>query len=279
MAEANAKWFTTMQRLLPAHQLSRLAGRLAEATTPWLKQQLIRAFANYYGVELADAARGRFDDYRSFNDFFTRELKPGARPLPTDDDAIICPVDGTVSQSGRIANGQLLQAKGWRYSCAALAHELADGFAGGSFATFYLAPKDYHRVHCPSSGVLSAAKAIPGALFSVNSATETEVEGLFCRNERLACRLRTAKGNLLIVLVGALIVASIEVPWPGPRSPYQASELCTPNTSLARGDELGRFLLGSTVILCVPPHSCRLADLQPGQSVRMGEAVGRWGPG
>ena len=149
MAEANAKWFTTMQRLLPAHQLSRLAGRLAEATTPWLKQQLIRAFANYYGVELADAARGRFDDYRSFNDFFTRELKPGARPLPTDDDAIICPVDGTVSQSGRIANGQLLQAKGWRYSCSALAHELADGFAGGSFATFYLAPKDYHRGALP----------------------------------------------------------------------------------------------------------------------------------
>ena len=279
MAEASANWFTAMQRLLPQHLLSRLTGRLAQATTPWLKHQLIRAFASYYDVDLAAAARARLDDYRSFNDFFTRELKPGARPLPEEDAAIVCPVDGTVSQTGRIADGQLLQAKGWRYTLAALAHQLADGFDGGSFATFYLAPRDYHRVHCPSSGVLTAAKAIPGTLFSVNSFTEAEVEGLFCRNERLACLLQTPQGALLIVLVGALIVASIETPWPGPHSPYRASELLTPNASLARGDELGRFLLGSTVILCVPPGRCSFASLQPGQTVRMGQALGHWRAG
>ncbi len=276
MDSSIAKAFAAMQRLLPQHELTRLAGWLANSSTAWLKLSLMRAFAKAYKVDLSDAARSRIEDYGSFNDFFTRELKAGARPLPNDDAILACPVDGRVSQSGRIADGQMLQAKGWRYSLAGLAHELAEGFDGGSFATIYLAPPDYHRVHAPSAGVLIAARAIPGALFSVNAATEGTVEGLFCRNERLVCRLRTAFGDLLIVLVGALLVGSIATPWPGPRSPYRTAETVQPDVQLAQGAELGRFLLGSTVILCTPPKGCQLNALQARQRVQMGQPLGRW---
>lgn len=279
MDERLAQAFVALQRLLPQQGLSRLVGRLAEATAPWIKVPLIRAFAAAYSIDLTDADRTRIEDYHSFNDFFTRELQAGARPLPEDEKVIACPADGRVSQSGRIANGQMLQAKGWRYSLAGLAHELGDGFDGGSFATIYLAPPDYHRVHAPSAGTLLAAKAIPGALFAVNAATEGTVEGLFCRNERLVCRLRSAYGDLLIVLVGALIVGSIATPWPSPRSPYRTLATVKPETPLAQGDELGRFLLGSTVILCAPPGNCRLDALQPRQRMHMGEPIGRWSNG
>ena len=275
MDERLAQTFAALQRLLPQHGLSRLVGRSAEVTAPWIKTPLIRAFAAAYSVDLADAARTRIEDYHSFNDFFTRELKAGARPLPEDEKVIACPADGRISQSGRIASGQMLQAKGWRYSLAGLAHELGDGFDGGSFATIYLAPPDYHRVHAPSAGILFAAKAIPGALFAVNAATEGTVEGLFCRNERLVCRLRTAYGDLLIVMVGALIVGSIDTPWNGPRSPYHGVATVKPEAPLAQGDEIGRFLLGSTVILCAPPDGCQL-NASPGQRVQMGQPIGRW---
>ena len=276
MSEVNARAFAAFQRLLPQHGLSRAAGWLASATTPWIKNQLIRTFVSFYQVDLSTAAREQIEDYGSFNDFFTRELKLGVRPISKDDAAIVSPVDGTVSQSGKIEDGQMVQAKNWRYTASALAHELADGFDGGSFATFYLAPRDYHRVHAPSSGTLTAAKAIPGALFSVNSATEHGVEGLFCRNERLVCRLQTRCGDLLVVLVGALVVGSIATPWPSPTSPYHTSEMVNPNVQLQRGEELGRFLIGSTVILCTPPSRCRLSNLQVGSQVRMGEPIGRW---
>lgn len=276
MDERLSKAFARFQRLLPQHGLSRLVGRLAAATVPWIKTPLIRAFVAAYPVDLTEAARPRIEDYRSFNDFFTRELKAGARPLPEDEKIIACPADGRLSQSGRIASGQMLQAKGRRYSLAGLAHELADGFDGGSFATIYLAPPDYHRVHAPSAGALIAAKAIPGALFAVNAATEGAVEGLFCRNERLVCRLRTAFGDLLLVLVGALIVGGIATPWNSPRSPYPTLETHRPDAPLAQGDEVGRFLLGSTVILCTPPDGCQLNALQAGQRVQMGQPIGRW---
>ena len=268
--------FAAVQRLLPQHGLTRAAGWLGSAAAPWVKLPLMRAFAAAYQVDLTEAARSDLDEYLSFNDFFTRELKPGARPLPEDERALCCPADGTISQSGRIDGGRMLQAKGWRYSLAGLAHELGEGFDGGQFATIYLAPRDYHRVHVPATGRLMAAKAIPGALFSVNAATENAVEGLFCRNERLACRLRTGFGDLLVVLVGALIVGSIATPWPGPKSPYRRTELLNPGVPLERGAELGRFLLGSTVILCCPPSTCELDALKTGQKVRMGTAIGRW---
>ena len=276
MDERFAKAFAAVQRLLPQHGLTRLAGRLGEATAPWIKTPLIRAFAAAYQVDLRDAARPQIEDYRSFNDFFTRELKAGARPLPDEIAAIACPADGTVSQCGRIEAGRMLQAKGRRYSLAGLAHELAEGFDGGSFLTIYLAPRDYHRVQAPCAGTLTAAKAVPGALFSVNAATESSVAGLFCRNERLVCRLRTNFGDLLVVLVGALIVGRIATPWPSPHSPYRSPETVQPETPLAQGDELGRFLLGSTVILCTPPDSCQLDAMNAGQKVQIGQPIGRW---
>ena len=272
----SARLFAAVQRLLPQHALTRWMGRLAASETVWIKDTFIRVFSALYGVDLTDAARSNRADYRSFNDFFTRTLKPGARPFPADDRAIACPADGTVSQSGRIESGRLLQAKGVRYSLDSLAGDLGDGFDGGSFVTVYLAPYNYHRVHTPCAGKLTATRAVPGALFSVNAGTEASVADLFCRNERLVCRLRTPYGDLLVVLVGAMIVGSIATPWPGPVSPYRTIETHEPNVSYAKGDELGRFLLGSTVILCAPPGTARLSLLSPGQGVSVGEAIGVW---
>lgn len=268
--------FAAVQRLLPQHALTRGMGRLAASESAWVKDTFIRIFSGIYGVELAEAARPDRSDYRSFNDFFTRELKPGARPFPADERAIACPVDGTVSQSGRIEANRLFQAKGIHYSLASLAGDLGDGFDGGSFVTIYLAPHNYHRVHTPCAGLLTAAQAVPGALFSVNAGTESSVTDLFCRNERLVCRLQTDRADLLVVLVGALIVGSIATPWPGPVSPYRALHSHRPNATLARGQELGRFLLGSTVILCAPPGITRFETLAPGQSVKVGETIGSW---
>ena len=268
--------FAAVQRLLPQHALTRGMGRLAASETAWVKDTFIRIFSGIYGVDLAEAARSNRSGYRSFNEFFTRELKAGARPFPADERAIACPADGSVSQSGRIEANRLFQAKGIHYSLASLAGDLGDGFDGGSFVTVYLAPHNYHRVHTPGAGLLTAARAVPGALFSVNAGTESSVTGLFCRNERLVCRLQTRRGDLLIVLVGALIVGCIATPWPSPVSPYRALETRRPNATLARGEELGRFLLGSTVILCAPPATTRFETLAAGQSVKVGETIGSW---
>lgn len=268
--------FAALQRLLPQHALTRGMGRLAASESAWIKDRFIRVFSSLYGVDLTEAARPNRTDYRSFNDFFTRELRPGIRPFPADERAIASPADGTVSQSGRIAGNRLLQAKGVRYSLDSLAGNLGDEFDGGSFLTVYLAPHNYHRVHTPCGGVLTAARGVPGALFSVNAGTEATISDLFCRNERLVCRLETPYGNLLIVLVGALIVGSIATPWPGPVSPYRSIETHRPDATLHKGDELGRFLLGSTVILCAPPATARLETLPAGRPVRVGEAVGSW---
>ena len=271
-----ARLFAAVQRLLPQHALTRWMGRLAASETAWIKDTFIRIFSALYDVDLSEADRPHRADYRSFNDFFTRALKPGARPFPADDRAIACPADGTVSQSGRIEAGTLLQAKGVCYSLDSLAGQPGDGFDGGSFVTVYLAPHNYHRVHTPCAGALTDAQAIPGALYSVNAATEASVPGLFCRNERLVCRLATPHGDLLIVLVGALIVGSIVTPWAGPVSPCLATETQRPNQVLSTGDELGRFQLGSTVILCTPARSARLDSLEPGKSVKVGQAIGTW---
>ncbi len=270
-------FFAAVQRLLPQHAISRGMGRLAASERVWVKATFIRVFSALYGVDLSEAARTNRADYRSFNDFFSRELKSGVRPFPADERAIACPADGTISQSGPIEAGTLLQAKGVRYPLRALAGELGNGFDGGSFVTIYLAPHNYHRVHTPCAGVLTTASAIPGALFSVNAATEASVTNLFCRNERLVGRLATSHGDLLIVLVGALIVASIATAWPGPVSPYRNAATVHPGVTLARGDELGRFLLGSTVILCAPPKAAYLKEYSAGETVKVGETLGYWG--
>ncbi len=267
--------FCSLQKILPQHGLSRIAGHVASSQTSWLKDLLITQFAKAYRVNLSEAQLTDPADYLSFNDFFTRALKAGARPFATGEQTILSPADGTVSQLGKISQDQLLQAKGHSYSLHSLAGELGKEFNNGTFCTIYLAPSDYHRVHLPFDGTLTRTKAIPGALFSVNASTEANIEGLFARNERLVCRFETAHGPMLVILVGAMIVASIETDWLGPASPYTLVEDTEHHLVYHGGDEIGRFLLGSTVICCFPENSMDLdGHLRVGSKVKMGESLG-----
>ena len=277
-ADIARRAFITMQKLLPQHGLSRLVGHLAKSHLPWVRKPFIEGFARAYKVNMSEAARTSLSEYSCFNDFFTRELKPGGRPLASDEQLAISPADGVISQAGRIEQGRLMQAKGNAYALAALAGEPCDRFNGGTFATVYLAPRDYHRVHVPLAGRLVKVRTIPGALFSVNATTEAEIPSLFARNERLVCHFETDHGEMLVVLVGALIVASIETVWGSPISPYRSiSETAwqpQQRLSFQRGDEIGRFLLGSTVVVCLENQSASLAEgVTSGQSIRMGERL------
>ncbi len=269
--------FAILQRLLPQHGLSRLAGRLAESRVPWFRRTLIHGFARYYRVDMSEAERPVLDDYDCFNDFFTRRLARDARPLDGDPRSLVSPADGIVSQAGTLHGDRLLQAKGTTYRLESLLGESAPSFRDGSFVTIYLAPRDYHRVHAPADGTLTATTAIPGQLFSVNARTETAVSNLFCRNERLVCRFQTRHGQMMVVLVGALIVASIETVWGGPPSPYSRTVRQCHGQAFRRGTEIGRFLLGSTVIVCCEPGRVRWEErVRAGQRVRMGERLGRF---
>lgn len=225
---------------------------------------------------MAEAERPDLDSYRSFNDFFTRALAPGARPIDPAPDAVVSPADGVVSQTGLIERGELVQAKGIRYPFGALADVCAaPEFEGGAFATIYLSPKDYHRVHLPFAGTLKRTVAIPGKLFSVNATTEAGVEGLFAVNERLVCEFDTEVGRMLVVMVGAMIVASIETVWNGPPSPYDQKWVDTYDLDFAKGAEIGRFLLGSSVVLAFENGRVDLnSDLAAGTVLRMGERIG-----
>ncbi|MEM9620126.1 MAG: archaetidylserine decarboxylase [Pseudomonadota bacterium] len=270
-----SNWFANLQKALPQHGVSRLIGGVAASRTPWLKSLFIEQFARAYRVSLDEAEADSLSEFDSFNSFFTRALKSDSRPLSDGPGQLISPADGTVSQLGEIRRGQLLQAKGHRYTVNSLAGSLAAGFDKGSFCTIYLAPSDYHRVHLPYSGELTATLAIPGALFSVNQRTEDGIDGLFCRNERLVCRFETEFGPMLVVLVGAMIVASIETDWLGPLSPYAQEELTEYQLHYETGDEIGRFLLGSTVICCFPPDAVTLnPGWQCGTKVQMGQSLG-----
>jgi phosphatidylserine decarboxylase len=266
------------QQMLPQHGLSRLAGRLATSRRRWLKNGLIRLFARIYPVDLSESTRTAIDDYASFNDFFTRELAAGRRPLPPDPALLVSPSDGAISAAGAVDGDTLLKAKGIRYSVATLLGDsgIAARFAGGGFATIYLAPADYHRVHAPATGVLRRSRAIPGALFSVNARTEAGVEGLFCRNERLVLEFETAFGALAVVLVGALVVASIDTPFGTPSSPFTHRADTSHDTRVTRGQEIGRFLVGSTVIVIWPEGAAEaMPSLRPGTRIRMGEPLAR----
>jgi len=273
--------FVGLQYLLPQHFLSRLIGTLAHSRIGWLKRALIRGFLRHYPVDLSEAERSSAPGYESFNDFFTRRLRPGARPLAQDPAAIACPVDGYVSQAGVIQSGELLQAKGIRYSADALLGgdaALAAQFADGAFATFYLAPHNYHRIHMPLAGTLRLARHVPGDRFSVNTATADGVPGLFTRNERVVCIFDTAAGPMAVVLVGALFVGSMSLSWAGVirgRYPRAVSELpVRPVVALDRGDELGWFNMGSTVILMFAARGPALVPgLAPGRAVRVGERI------
>ena len=275
--------FIWLQHLAPQHGVSRLAGSLASSRTPWLKNMLIRRFIRAYDVDMDQAERPA-SDYSCFNDFFTRALKPGARPLAGGSEHILCPADGAISQLGRIEDGRILQAKGQSYTAAELLGgdaALAARFDGGHFITIYLSPSDYHRVHMPAAGRLRETTYIPGDLFSVNTATAAAVPRLFARNERLACIFDTAQGSVASVMVGAMIVASIETVWSGLVKPHgrQVIRTAYPEDTapqLEAGAEMGRFLLGSTVILLFEPGKIEWLDgLKPLDTVLMGQALAR----
>ena len=268
--------FVQLQKILPQHLLSRAAGAFADSEARWVRGPLVRTFARVYGVDMAEAERPDLASYRSFNDFFTRPLAPDARPVDPATDSVVSPADGVVSQTGTIERGELLQAKGIRYSFGALAGACAGPtYEGGAFVTVYLSPSDYHRVHVPLSGRLVRTVAIPGKLFSVNAKTERGVEGLFAVNERLVMEFETALGKMLVVMVGAMIVASIETVWGGPRSPYRQTQVDTHDRTFEKGAEVGRFLLGSSVVLAFEAGRVRLDPaVASGVAVRMGQRIG-----
>jgi phosphatidylserine decarboxylase len=280
MTSAPRVWL--LQHLLPKNLLSACVYRIARSKRRWLKAPLIDWFARTYRIDLADAEHSDLDRYASFNEFFTRALQPGARPLAGDERTVVAPADGVLTEFGTIADGRLLQAKGRSYSVAELLDE--DGHEaielhGGGFLTIYLAPHNYHRVHVPLAGNLVHTRYVPGERFSVSVATAAAIDRLFCRNERVVCRFSTPYGPMHVVLVGALNVSSISTVSLGEIASGAPREwLEEPGLPLARGAELGRFNLGSTVILLFGAGAVRWAEhLRPGSAVAMGHALGRAG--
>jgi phosphatidylserine decarboxylase len=268
------------QYLLPKRLLTRLMGKLADLRGGTLTHAVIRKFVAHYGVDMAEAADPRIESYRSFNDFFTRALREGARPI--SDAAFVCPVDAAISQFGPIEHDQIFQAKGHSYSTRALLggdQALAHQFDHGHFATLYLAPKDYHRIHMPCDARLVRMIYVPGDLFSVNPLTARHVPGLFARNERVICVFETAYGPFVNVLVGATIVGSMATVWHGVVNPPRTRDMREwrydrENIRLAKGAEMGRFLLGSTVVMLFPKNVVTFnTDWAPSRPVRLGEAM------
>ncbi|HMK84517.1 MAG TPA: archaetidylserine decarboxylase [Steroidobacteraceae bacterium] len=275
-----ARAFIWLQHVLPQHSLSRCAFAASRLRTAWFKNLMIRLFLRSFPVDMSEAIETDPYAYASFNEFFTRALKPGARPIAAAATDIASPVDGTVSECGAIDGDLLLQAKGRRYTLGELLAEQGWGshFIGGSFATIYLAPFNYHRVHMPSGGRLLDTVYVPGRLFSVNASTTERVPRLFARNERVLTLFEGEFGRFAVVLVGALNVGSIATVWAGDITPAPrrlVTRVPAPDTVLARGAELGRFNMGSTVILLLETerggwHSW----LRAGSVVRLGEALG-----
>ncbi|WP_313104988.1 archaetidylserine decarboxylase [Pseudescherichia vulneris] len=278
--------FVLLQYLVPQHLLSRLTGYVARCRVRWLKNQLINAFITRYGVDMRAARGETAEDYENFNAFFTRRLKAHLRPVATHPQDVASPADGTLGQFGTLESETLVQAKGHKYSLYELLGgdvERALPFINGEYATIYLAPRDYHRVHMPLSGTLREMVYIPGKLFSVNSVTTGTVPRLFARNERVVCRFDTELGPLAIVLVGAMIVSSIHTVWHGPVCPHARQiqtftyeETDAAAIQLKKGDELGHFRLGSTVIILFAPNQMQWNEaINSGTTVRFGEAIGR----
>ncbi len=273
-----------LQYLLPKQALTQFAGLVAGWRGGRATTALIGWFARRYRVNLAEAAHPDIGSYATFNDFFTRALQAGARPLA--DAPLICPVDGAISQFGRIQGQQIFQAKGHQYSSTALVGgdaALASQFDDGHFATLYLSPRDYHRIHMPCDGVLRRMIYVPGDLFSVNPATARGVPGLFARNERVVCVFDSAAGPFVLVLVGATIVGSMATVWHGVVNPPRTGRLAdvrydNTSISLKQGQEMGRFLLGSTVVMLFPKGALQFNPAwQPGAPVRLGEVMAHAG--
>jgi phosphatidylserine decarboxylase len=269
------------QYLLPKLALTRLAGLGASSALGPLTTWTIERFIKRYKVNMAEALQDQPTDYATFNDFFTRALKPGARTLANS--AWVCPVDGAISQCGLIEKDQIFQAKGHVYSTRALVGgdaQLAALFDDGHFATLYLSPRDYHRIHMPMAGTLKRMVHVPGDLFSVNPTTARGVPGLFARNERVVCEFETQHGPMVMVLVGATIVGSMATVWHGQVNPPRPGTVREwrydgQNIQLDQGQEMGRFLLGSTVVMLLPKNRIQFpADWTPGRALQMGEQMG-----
>ncbi len=286
-----ARLFVATQHILPQHALSGLMYRLARVRWRPLKDLLIRTLLRLYRIDMSEAAQPDPLAYVHFNAFFTRALRPDARPQDQDPKAVVSPVDGAISQIGSIEAGRLIQAKGRDFTVEELFGgniERARAYAGGSFATLYLAPSDYHRIHMPLGGSLTWMRHVPGHLFSVNHATAALVPRLFARNERVICGFDTQAGEMGMVLVGAIFVGGIETVWAGEVTPTRARRSVSAARQtqtdtqteqrpvrLERGEEMGRFNLGSTVILLFEPGRVRWEErLRPGQTVRLGERLG-----
>ena len=276
--------FVLMQHLAPKQALTAIAGMVARAHGGAVTQRLIRDFVRRYGVNMAEAANPDPRSYPTFNEFFTRALKPGARPIADAD--LVCPVDGAISQFGAIERDQIFQAKGHRYSIAALVGgdaSLAAQFADGHFATLYLSPKDYHRIHMPCDGRLLRMIHVPGALYSVNPVTARGIPGLFARNERVVCVFEGQHGPFVLALVGATIVGSMATTWHGVVNPPRSSRqrewsYADREQRLKQGEEMGRFLLGSTVVMLFPTGPLHFnPGWLSGGAIRLGEAMANLG--
>ena len=279
----NDNLFIRMQHLLPQHGLSRAVGWLASTNNRLLKNTFIKWFVKRYNVDMSLAAEENPLAYSCFNDFFTRALKPDARPIDSTPDSIVCPADGAISQLGKIIDGRIFQAKGQDYTTVELLggdEGLAAEFADGTFATVYLSPRDYHRVHMPYGGKLRTMVSVPGELFSVNTVTAENVPRLFARNERAVAIFDTDIGPMAVVLVGAMIVAGIETVWDGQVAPFASRELATSlypyqNITLNKGDEMGRFKLGSTAVVLFAKDKISWDEkFSAGTSTKMGEKMG-----
>lgn len=275
---------TLPQYALPHHTLSQMMSVLTHSENRLWKNLFIKQIIRHYGVNMDEALEQDIEAYKSFNHFFTRELKPGIRPFCTDRNAIACPADGAVSQAGAITDGDIFQAKGKSFTATDLlggSPERAEPFNNGSFTTIYLSPKDYHRLHMPLTGTLKEMVHIPGRLFSVNAATTNSVPGLFARNERVAAIFDTEAGPMALVLVGAIFVSSIETVWHGVVSPptihsVRSWQYQDDAPTLKIGEEVGRFNMGSTIIVLFGQHKMQWeAEFKAGKTVRLGELIGR----
>lgn len=284
-ASMGDKLFAALQYVLPKHLLSRFIHGLMRSESPTVRRLIIRNFLRGYDVNMAEAAQPDPYAYRSFNDFFTRALRPDARPIDAATDAIVSPVDGTLSQCGAIRDGNLLQAKGRYYSLAELLagdRASTEAYRDGAFACIYLAPYNYHRIHMPLAGRLRSTVYVPGDLFSVNAATARTIPRVFARNERVICDFDTAVGRMAVILVGALFVGSMETVYAGeinppPRRRKTAQSIDKgAGREFAKGEELGRFNMGSTVVLLLQRDRAQWeSSLVPEIRVKLGEAIGR----
>jgi len=269
--------FIQAQKVIPQQQLSRVVGKVAASENPIVKNLAIQAFKAQYGIDLSIAEQSDALKYKSFNEFFTRALKEGVREIDTDQTSIVSPADGAISQLGKIKDGDVFQAKGQSFSVDKLIGDpqLAAPFINGEFATVYLSPRDYHRVHMPFAGTLTETLYIPGELFSVNQTTAENIPGLFARNERMVCLFDTELGRMAVVLVGAMIVAGIETVATGKVKPTGRLELNQHDLTLEKGAELGRFYLGSTAVVLFEQNKITWDEqFKANSTVVMGEALG-----